>query len=202
VWLAIVGIPANGPLSHILPTAFDHLIIEIRKYAPAFTVTCVATRIYMYTEFLNRHIYVWVLNWERLDGFRKNRWVGWWVDRFATAPITTIILFATTPLPFWVARALAILHRYPRRRFMLATAAGRFPRHFVYAWLRSALSIPTYFLVATFVLGGMVAIGVRIARGQAIFGDIVIDRALEPNNRASPALAGETPLPVWEDTSA
>ena len=62
VWLAIVGIPANSPLSPILPTAFDPLIIEIGKYAPAFTVTCVATGIYMYTEFLNWHIYVWVLN--------------------------------------------------------------------------------------------------------------------------------------------
>ena len=83
---------------------------------------------------------------------------------------------------------------------MLATAAGRFPRFFVYAWLGSALSIPTYLLVATIVLGGVVAIGVRIARGQAILGDVVIDRALEPNNRASPTLAAETPLPASEDS--
>ena len=74
MWLAIVGIPANSPLSPILPTAFDPLIIEIGKYAPAFTVTCVATGVYMYTEFLNWHIYAWVLSWERLDGFRENRW--------------------------------------------------------------------------------------------------------------------------------
>lgn len=200
VWLAIVGIPANGPLSPILPTAFDPLIIEIGKYAPAFTVTCVATGIYMYTEFLNWHIYAWVLNWERLDGFRENRWVGWGVDRFATAPITTIIFFAVTPLPFWVARSLAILHRYPLKRFMLATAVGRFPRFFVYAWLGSALSIPTYLIIAVIVLGAVVAIGARIVRGQAILGDVVIDRALEPNNRASPALAGETPLPASEDS--
>jgi uncharacterized membrane protein YdjX (TVP38/TMEM64 family) len=192
VWLAIVGIPANSPLSPILPTAFDPLIIEIGKYAPAFTVTCVATGTYMYTEFLNWYIYVWVLHWERLDRLRENRWVGWGVDRFATAPITTIIFFAATPLPFWVARSLAILHRYPLKRFMLATAAGRFPRFFVYAWLGSALSIPTYLIIAVIVLGGMVAIGVRIARGQAILEDVVIDRALEPNNRASPALSEDS----------
>jgi len=192
VWLAIVGIPANSPLSPILPTAFDPLIIEIGKYAPAFTVAGVATGIYMYTEFLNWHIYVWVLNRERLDGFRESRWVGWGVDRFATAPITTIIFFAATPLPFWVARALAILHRYPLRRFMLATAVGRFPRFFVYAWLGSALSIPTYLIIATIILGAMVAIGARVARGQAILGDVVMNRALEPNNRASPALSEDS----------
>ena len=192
VWLAIVGIPANSPLSPILPTAFDPLIVEIGKYAPAFTVTCVATGIYMYTEFLNWHIYVWVLSLERLDGFKENRWVGWGVDRFARAPITTIILFAATPLPFWVARSLAILHRYPLRRFMLATAVGRFPRFFVYAWLGSALSIPTYLIIAVIVLGAMVAIGARVARGQAILEDVVIDRALKPSNPASPALSEDS----------
>ena len=127
--------------------------------------------------------------------------MGWGVDRFATAPITTIIFFAATPLPIWVARSLAILHRYPLKRFMLATAVGRFPRFFVYAWLGSALSIPTYLIIAVIVLGAMVAIGARIARGQAILGDVVIDGALEPNNRASPPLAGETTSPVSEDSS-
>ncbi len=192
VWLAIVGIPANSPLSPILPTVFDPLIIEIGKYAPAFTVTCVATGVYMYTEFLNWHIYAWVLNWDRLDGFRENRWVGWGVDRFATAPITTIIFFAATPLPFWVARSLAILHHYSLKRFMLATAVGRFPRFFVYAWLGSALSIPTYLIITVIVLGAMVAIGARIARGQAILEDVVIARAPEPSNRASPALSEDS----------
>ena len=192
VWLAIVGIPANGPLSPILPTAFDPLIIEIGKYAPTFTVACVATGIYMYTEFLNWHIYAWMLSWDRLEGFRDNRWVGWGVNRFARAPITTIILFAATPLPFWVARSLAILHRYPLRRFMLATAVGRFPRFFVYAWPGSALSIPTYLIIAVIVLGAMVAIGARVARGQAILEDVVIDRALKPSNPASPALSEDS----------
>ncbi len=49
VWLALVGVPANGPLSPILPTAFDPLIMEIGKYAPAVQVTLVAVGIYMYT---------------------------------------------------------------------------------------------------------------------------------------------------------
>jgi hypothetical protein len=192
VWLAIVGIPANSPLSPILPTLFDPLIIEIGKYAPAFTVTCVATGVYMYTEFLNWHIYGWVLDWDSLDGFRESRWVGWGVDRFATAPITTIIFFAATPLPFWVVRGLAILHRYSLKRFMLATAVGRFPRFFAYAWLGSALSIPTYLIIAVIVLGALVAIGARIARGQAILEDVVIGRALKSNNRASPAMSEDS----------
>jgi hypothetical protein len=193
VWLAIVGIPANGPLSPILPTAFDPLLMEVGKYAAPIWVTLVATGIYMYTEFLNWHIYAWVLNWDRMDGFRHNRWVRWGVDRFGTAPITTIIFFAATPLPFWVVRGLAILHRYSLTRFMVATAVGRFPRFFVYAWLGAALSVPTYLIIAVIVLGGLVAIGARIVKGEAILGDMAIDGAPD-------TLTGD-PLPLPEDSS-
>jgi hypothetical protein len=58
---------------------------------------------------------------------------------------------------------------------MVATAVGRFPRFFAYAWLGSALSIPTYVIVAVIVLGAVVAIGTRIVKGEAILGDVMID---------------------------
>jgi membrane protein YqaA with SNARE-associated domain len=193
VWLAIVGIPANGPLSPILPTAFDPLLMEVGKYAAPLSVTVVATGVYMYTEFLNWHIYAWVLNWDRMDRFRENRWVRWGVDRFSVAPITTIIFFAVTPLPFWVVRGLAILHQYSLTRFMVATAVGRFPRFLAYAWLGSALSIPTYVIVAVIVLGGVVAIGARIVKGEAILGDVVIDGGPD-------ALTAKT-IPLPEDSA-
>ena len=199
VWLAIVGIPANGPLSPILPTLFDPPIIEVGKYAPTLTVTLVATAIYMYTEFVNWYIYSWVLNWDRFESFRGNRTVRWGVHRFAASPATTTIIFAATPLPFWVVRGLAILHHYPLRRFMVATAIGRFPRFFVYAWLGSALSIPTYIIIATIILGAMVAIGVRVARGEPILGDFVIDGAQKKKAGVLSAIPTDAPVPVPED---
>ncbi len=199
VWLAIVGIPANSPLSPILPTTFDPLIIEVGKYAPTLTVALVATASYMYTEFLNWYIYSWVLNWDRLKSFRGNRLVRWGVDRFATAPATTTIFFAVTPLPFWVVRGLAILHHYPLRWFMVATAIGRFPRFFAYAWVGSVFTIPTYIIVATIILGAVVAIGVRMFRGEAILGDVMLDGAQKNNAGALPTISGDVPDPVPED---
>lgn len=175
VWLAIVGVPANGPLSPILPTLFDPMIIEVGKYAPTLSVTLVALGVYMYTEFVNWHIYGWVLTWDRLAAVRRNRVVQWGVDRFGRAPGTTIIFFAVTPLPFWVVRCLAILHQYPLGRFMAATAIGRFPRFFMYAWLGSALSIPTYALVVVIVGGALVAIGTRLFKHQPLLADTVLD---------------------------
>ena len=198
VWLALVGVPANGPLSPILPTAFDPLIMEIGKYAPAVRVTLVAVGIYMYTEFINWHIYAWVLSWDRMAGFRRSRIVQWGVDRFAGAPMTTVIFFAVTPLPFWVVRSLAILREYSIGRFMIATAIGRFPRFFVYAWLGAAFSVPTYIIVAVIVLGGLVAVGARIAKGEAILGDTVFDGAMKGEG-AIPPVGGDPPLAAPED---
>ncbi len=202
VWLVIVGIPANSPLSPILPTTYDPLIVEVGKHAPALIVTSVAVAVYMYTEFVNWHIYAWVLNWNRLEALRHNRWVRWGVERFGSAPTTTILFFAATPLPFWVVRSLAILHRYPIKRFMLATAVGRFPRFGVYAWLGSVIAVPRFLILAAILLGAVVAIGARLARGERILSDVVVDPSPKPKRGVPPTLPGEPPLPLPEDSSA
>ena len=195
IWLAIVGVPANGPLSPILPTLFDPLIIEAGKHAPALSVTLVALGVYMYMEFVNWYIYAWALSWERMNAVRHNRVVRWGVKRFGRAPLTTIVFFAATPMPFWAARCLAILHGYPIRRFMAATAVGRFPRFFAYAWLGSTLSIPTGALVAVIVGGAIVAIGSRLVKRQPILADTMLDKApQQTQNEPSPGFGGDASL--------
>src|SRR5262252_1329332 len=41
VWLAVVGLPANGPLGPIIPTAFEPLMMEAVKYHTAMEVALV-----------------------------------------------------------------------------------------------------------------------------------------------------------------
>ena len=202
VWLGVVGVPANGPLSPILPTLFDPLIIEAGKHAPAISVTLVALGVYMYMEFVNWYIYAWALSWERMDAVRHNRVVRWGVERFGRAPLTTIVFFAVTPLPFWAVRCLAILRGYPIRRFMAATAVGRFPRFFVYAWLGSTLSIPTGALVAVIVGGALVAIGSRVVKHQPILADTILDMApQQTQNEPPPRFGSEASLHARETAS-
>ena len=197
VWLAIVGVPANGPLSPILPTLFEPLIIEAGKHAPALAVTLVALGVYMYTEFVNWHIYAWVLTWKRMAAASENRAVRWGVERFGRAPGSTVVFFAVTPLPFWAVRCLAILHGYPIGRFMAATAIGRFPRFFMYAWAGSTLPIPTWALVVVIVGGAVVAISLRLLKHQPILADSLVagpgsTEASAPTS--SSEFAGRTPL--------
>lgn len=184
VWLAVFGIPANSPLSPILPTAFEPVIIEAAKFATPLSVSLVATGIYMYTEYVNWHLYAWALQGRRADWLLRRSWVRRSVGYFARAPFVSIIVFAFTPLPFWAARGLAILRRYPLPSFMVATLIGRWPRFFLYAWLGSAVQIPAWALLAVIVGGALAVAGGRVARGDEVLSETVLD-APDPEDEKS-----------------
>jgi hypothetical protein len=171
VWLAVVSLPANSPLSPLLPTFFEPLIIEAAKWAPVWAVTLVACSGYMYMEYLNWHVYAWVLNWEQMAGFRSRRSVRWGVRMFAHSPFWMVVIFAFTPLPFWAGRALAILHHYPLGRFMVATAVGRVPRWLFYAWFGSRMNIPVWILVGAIVVPALAVIVPRLVRGVPLLAE-------------------------------
>ena len=175
VWLALVGLPANSPLSPILPTVWDPLLMEVAKYRAPAGVATVAVGIYMYSEYLNWHIYKWVLDWDRLSALRENRWVRWGVHLFGRSPIFAIVFFAVTPMPFWVVRSLAILKQYPIARFMVATAVGRWPRYFAYAWVGDALQVPWWIILAAIVIPCSLVVAVKLARREPIFDDAILD---------------------------
>ena len=166
VWFAVMSLPANGPLSPLIPAAFEPLIMEAAKYEHPLSVTVVGLAAYMLTEYVNWHLYAWALSRERLASVGRSRWVRWGMDRFSRAPFTTTIVFAFTPLPFWVARCLAILDRYPIGKFMTATAVGRFPRILIYAWLGALLQIPTVALAALLVGSLLFAVPWRRRRAE------------------------------------
>lgn len=182
VWLAVVSIPANSPLSPVLPTLFEPMIIEAGKFAHPWSVSLVALGGYLYTEYVNWHLYAWVLEGTRAAWLRRHPGVRKSVEHFARAPFTSVVVFAFTPLPFWVARGLAVLRRYPLGPYLLATTLGRWPRFFLYAWLGSAVRIPVGVLLAVIVGGVVVAVGGRVVRGDRVLGETVLD-APEGKNR-------------------
>ncbi len=180
VCLAILSVPANGPLSPIMPVTFEPLIMEVAKFAAPIWVTLVGAFAQAYAEVLNFYLYRWVLTRQRLSGFREHPWIKRSVKAFARAPFLTTVVFAFTPLPFWVSRVLAILDGYSLVRFITASLVGRLPRIFFYAWLGDALRVPTWVLVAL-VLGGPALIVLwRLARHRPVLDDVVLDAPAEP----------------------
>ncbi len=168
VWLAVLSIPANSPLSPVLPTLFEPLIIEAAKWSPVWAVTLVATAGNLYMEYVNWHVYTWVLGWRRLAAFRSRPSVRWGVRLFARSPFWMIVIFAFTPAPFWAGRALAVLHGYPLPRFLGATLVGRVPRWALYAWIGERLDVPLWVIIAVIVLPALAIIGVRLVRGEPL----------------------------------
>ncbi len=181
VWLTVLGIPANSPLSPVLPTAFEPLIIEAGKFASPLAVSLTALGVYMYTEYVNWYLYAWVLRGKKAAWLRRQRWVERSVRYFARAPFVSVVVFAFTPLPFWAVRGLAILRDYPLRSFLLATAIGRWPRFLLYAWLGYMLHIPTLALVLVILGGAAMVLVVRWRRGEDALAETVLDApAAEP----------------------
>ena len=180
VWLAVLSIPANSPLSPIIPAAFEPLIMEAAKYERAIWVTLVALSAHMYMEYLNWRIYAWVLSRGALKRLTEHRLIQRSLKYFAIAPFGTVIFFAFTPMPFWAIRSLAIIHGYPIRTFLLATVIGRFPRLFAYAWLGALLRVPTLVLVGVIFGTAAAVILYRLLRGKKLLSDTVIDSADDP----------------------
>ena len=184
VWLTVLGIPANSPLCPLLPTAFEPLIIEAGKFASPLAVSFTALAVYMYTEYVNWYLYVWVLRGERAGWLRRQRWVERSVQYFARAPFVSVVVFAFTPLPFWAARGLAVLRDYPLGKFMLATAVGRWPRFLLYAWLGSMLHIPTLALVVVIVGGAALVLAGRWRHGEGALAETVLDAPVDETGEA------------------
>lgn len=168
VWLAVLTIPASSPLSPILPASFEPLIMEAAKYERAIWVTLVALGVHLYMEYLNWHLYSWVLSHRLFATVREKAWVRRSVTEFSRFPFATVVFFAFTPMPFWVIRCVAILHGYPIGPFVVATAVGRMPRIFLYAWLGAALRVPTVVLVGVIFGTAAFVIAGRIVRGKRL----------------------------------
>lgn len=167
VWLAVLSLPASGPLGPIMPAALEPIVMEAAKYERPIWVTLVALTTYVYMEYVNWHIYRWVLDRDVLSRFRDHRRVRAAVRYFARYPFATTVVAAATPFPCWVIRVLAVLHRYPMRPYLIAIAIGRFPRIYLYAWLGGFLRIPTVVLLAVVVGSTAVVLVHRFVRRRA-----------------------------------
>jgi len=92
IWLAVVSLPASGPLGPIMPAALEPVVMEAAKYEKPIWVTLVALSTYVYMEYLNWHIYRWVLDRDLLSRFRDHRRVRTAVRYFARYPFATTVV--------------------------------------------------------------------------------------------------------------
>ena len=145
------------------------------KYQPILTVAIVATAIFVYMEFVNWWAFKWVLSWDRLESLRSNKWVRWGLKHFSRSPYLMVFFFAATPIPFWVARSLAVLHKLSLAPYIVVMALGRFPRLLIYAWIGAQLQVPTFILISLAIGTGLALILWRLLKREPILKDSVLD---------------------------
>jgi len=160
----LVSLPACGPWSPVLPVAWEPLIFEVSKYESPLWVAATSLAICVYMEYINWHIYRWAVSLDALASVRDRRAVRLAVDYFGRAPAPTIAITALIPFPFWIIRVLALLRKYPLRRFLGAMTLGRAPRLLFLAWVGATLRVSTVILVAVIAIAAIA--GILWTRGR------------------------------------
>jgi len=80
-------------------------------------------------SYLDYQIFDPLRNLSVLKRMQNQRWYQKIFHYFSLYPFTTIVVFALTPLPFYIVRVLSIFGAYPARRYVQAVLLGRIPRY-------------------------------------------------------------------------
>lgn len=152
----------NGPHSPLLPASHEPVLMLYGRLFPPILIGGLGTAGIVLAEWINYRLYAEAAGWKALVGVRHTTLVERLTQLFARRPFLAIVLAAITPVPYWIARALSVLARYPVAKHLVATAIGRFPRLTFFAALGSGLSIPTRWLVGVTLASVLIGIGLAL----------------------------------------
>ncbi len=156
----------HGPLSPLLPTAFETTLLYYARFYPAWLLALVGTLGASFAEALNYWLVDRAAELPKLAALRTRRAVRWSIEAFLHAPFWTTVIVIFTPIPDSTVRILAPLGRYPLPKFLAAVALGRFPRLLLIAGLGLLVPIPAWLLLG----GGLVLVVVGLGRPYAAAG--------------------------------
>jgi len=108
----------------------------------------------------NMHDYYLVTFFYRYRAVRKIRRTRLYEKAaawFERAPFATLTAASFLPIPIDFVRLLAISQGYPRHKFVLASAVGRWPRYFLLAYFTDRFSLGRQWILA--ILGVTVLVG-------------------------------------------
>lgn len=138
----------HGPLSPLLPTAFEATLLYYARCYPAWLLALVGTAAASVAEAVNYRLVDWAAELPKLAALKRRRSVRWTIAAFLRAPFWTTAIVIFSPIPDSAVRVLAPLGRYPLPLFLGAVAVGRFPRLLLIAGTGALLRIPASWLVA------------------------------------------------------
>lgn len=162
-FLAVV---VHGPLSPLLPTAFETTLLYYVRYYPGWLLAVVGTLGASLAEALNYRLVDWAAELPKLAALKSRPSVRWSIGAFLRAPFWTTVVVIFSPIPDSAVRILAPLGRYPLPKFLAAVALGRFPRLLLIAGVGALVPIPAWLLL----VAGLVLVVVALGRRHAAAG--------------------------------
>jgi uncharacterized membrane protein YdjX (TVP38/TMEM64 family) len=158
----------SGPISVVLPAAFEPMLMVAGRIYPPLVVALVAVAGNLYMDYVNYHLYGAALRHPRLERARSSALVQRLLVLLQQRPFFAVWLCSWSPIPYWVVAALAPMSRYPMKKFLLATFLGRFPRVWFFAALGLVVPVATRTLVIYVVAAMAVAVVIAVYRSTAV----------------------------------
>jgi uncharacterized membrane protein YdjX (TVP38/TMEM64 family) len=149
LWLAFYSIPANTAIS-IFP--HEPAIILYGQHYNIILIAVFAAIGNLIAAVLDYYFFTPVLQLQFTAGYKKSRVYRKSIQWFAVAPFWVVVLFALTPLPFYLVKILVFSSGYSAWRFLAGILVGRFPRFILLALLGEAVHIPTWMMIVLFAL--------------------------------------------------
>ncbi|HZI22296.1 MAG TPA: VTT domain-containing protein [Gemmatimonadales bacterium] len=154
----LLAVIVHGPLSPLLPTAFEATLLYYVRFNPPWLLAVIGTVGASLAEALNYYVVDWAAELPKLAALRSRPAVRWSIGAFRRAPFWTTVIVIFSPIPDSVVRILAPLGRYPLPKYLAAVTLGRFPRLLLFAGFGVVVPMPAWLLLVVGVL--LLAVGV------------------------------------------
>lgn len=154
----------SGPITVVVPAMFEPLLMVTGRIYPPLLVAVVAVAGNLYMDNINYHFFGAAIRHPRLEQARNSRTVQWMLALFRRSPFFAVWLCSWSPIPYWIVSTLAPLSRYSKRRYLLATFLGRFPRVWFFASLGLVVPISSQILVTYVACAIVLGVAVIVLR--------------------------------------
>ena len=126
----------------------EPVILYFGEFYSPLIVAFVAVAGTLPTEAINYTVFRYVADLRAFKRIRQSKVV----ELFKRKPFIALLIAGFTPLPFYPFRFLVVLAHYPIWKYLLAVFLSRTPRYFIIAYVGFAFKIPSYLLIAIFVV--------------------------------------------------
>lgn len=159
VGFALVTIWVNGPISPLLPSTYEPILMLFGRVYNPWAVAWVGVAGTLYVEYLNYHLFRHVLRLAPMQRMQQSVVVTRILRWFKRAPFLTVWVCSWSPIPYWPVRFISPMAGYDIRRHLLATFLGRLPR----LWFFAALGLWWNAPIGVLVIISLSSIGLALA---------------------------------------